>query len=118
RGGDVAVGSLVSYNAGTGEEAFFRGTLHPYLYENWNGSWTANAVQGTVFGFAHGPKPYFQLAAGWYFGWLNERNRFELGEGIFVHAWWDVWIITANLIKNRGFANGAYVEFPRLEIQF
>jgi hypothetical protein len=118
RGIDGAAGAYLSYNAGTGEEAYFRGALYPTLYESWNGHWTANATQALVFGYMHGPEPYPQILAGWYLGWLAEKNGFDLGEGIFVHAWWDFWVITANFIKNRSYANELYIQLPQVDIRF
>lgn len=118
RGSDVAAGVYLSYNAGTGEEAYFRGVLYPTLYESWNGHWTANVAQSLIFGYMHGPQPYPQIIAGWYFGYLAEKNGFELGENIFIHAWWDVWILTANLIKNRSNSNNFYVQLPQIDIRF
>lgn len=117
-GGDVAAGLYLSYNAGTGEEAYFRGVFHPTLYESWNGSWLANAAQGLVFGYMHGPAPYPQILAGWYLGWLSERNGFDLGENVFIHAWWDVWVLTAHLIRNRSNANNVYIQLPSFSMRF
>lgn len=118
RGIDGLAGAYLSYNAGTGEEAYFRGVLYPTLYENWNGHWTANAAQSLLFGYSHGATPYFQILAGWYLGWVTEKNGFELGESIFIHAWWDLWVITASFIRNRSLANDVYIQLPQLEIRF
>lgn len=118
RANDLAVSTYVSYEAGTGEEAFFRGYLHPILYEETNGSWVANAGQAVVFGFAHGPKAYPQLAMGYYLGWLAEKNQFELGEGIFVHAWWDFFVLAGELIRQRSLAQPLYVQFPSFVLRF
>lgn len=118
RGSDIATGLYLSYNAGTGEEAYFRGVLHPTLYEAWGGSGWANFTQGLVFGFMHGPAPYPQVLAGWYLGWLAERNGFDLGENIFIHAWWDVWILTASLIAHRSSGNPVYIQLPTLTMRF
>lgn len=119
RGSDLATGLYLSYNAGTGEEAYFRGVLYPTLYEAWHGSLWANFAQGLIFGFAHGPAPYPQIISGWYLGWLAERNGFDLGESIFVHAWWDVWLITASLILNRSNANSdLYIQLPAFSMRF
>jgi len=118
RGIDPFAGTYLSYNAGTGEEAYFRGVLYPTLYETWNGHWTANVAQALIFGYVHGPRPYPQLIAGYYLGYLAEKNGFDLGENIFIHTWWDVWLITANFIKNRGHVNNFYLEFPQLIVRF
>ncbi len=110
--------SYTSYVAGTGEEAFFRGWLYPVLYENTNSHIISNLVQGTAFGYAHGPQPYFQLAFGFYAGWLNQRNNFDLGEAIFVHAWWDFWVITAEYARSRSMTRDYNFQLPPLQISF
>jgi membrane protease YdiL (CAAX protease family) len=118
RGIDPAAAAYLSYNAGTGEEAYFRGVLYPTLYESWNGGWTANVAQALIFGYAHGERPYPQILGGLYFGYLAEKNGFDLGENIFIHAWWDVWLMMADFIKDRGYANGYYFQLPQINIRF
>lgn len=98
---DGAASSYVSYVAGTGEEAFFRGWMYPVLYQKTNSYLISNIAQGTAFGFAHGPEPYFQLAFGYYAGWLNQRNNFDIGEITFIHAWWNFWVIGASYARSR-----------------
>lgn len=115
---DVGVGSAISYNAGTGEEAFFRGYMYPVLYEKWNGSWTANAAQSAVFGLGHPSNPFEAALAGFYFGWLTERNGFDLGEATFLHAWWDFWVINADYIRRRSVTEDYYFRLPPLQMTF
>jgi hypothetical protein len=115
---DGLASSYTSYVAGTGEEAFFRGWMYPVLYQNTNSHIISNLVQGTAFGYAHGPQPYFQLAFGFYAGWLNERNNFDLGEAIFVHAWWDFWVIAAEYARSRSFTRDYNIQLPPLQLSF
>jgi hypothetical protein len=115
---DATASSFESYVAGSSEEAFFRGWMMPILYENTQSFWLSNAIQGTAFGYAHGPRPYFQLAAGYYAGWLTDRNHYDLSEVIFVHAWWDFWVLAASYARNRAFTHDMKVDFPLINFSF
>ncbi len=119
--GDIAFASGISYNAGVGEEALFRGWMFPLLTEAYgveNVFW-ANLTQAAIFGAAHLSEdnrlPVFQLAAGYYFGWLAKKNAWSLREAIFVHTWWDVIVFTASFTqKNRK----ASIYVPLYQTQF
>ncbi|MGE3760274.1 MAG: lysostaphin resistance A-like protein, partial [Pseudobdellovibrionaceae bacterium] len=91
----------ISYNAGVGEEALFRGYLMMNLRESWGSDFWSNAATATVFGLAHlspsNRAPVAQLALGYYLGWITQRNDWTLSESIFLHAWWDVLAIAAAL---------------------
>lgn len=115
---DAVASSYSSYVAGTGEEAFFRGWVYPILFQNTQSHLISNTVQGLAFGYAHGPQPYFQLAAGLYFGWLSNRNNFDIGEPIFVHAWWDFWIIAAEYVRSRSFTRDYNIQLPAASFLF
>lgn len=115
---DGVASSYTSYMAGTGEEAFFRGWAYPVLYQNTGSHFTSNLIQGTAFGFAHGPNPYFQLAFGFYSGWLTQRNNFDLGESIFIHAWWDFWVITAEYARSRSMTKDYNFQLPPFQLSF
>lgn len=92
-GSDAFFTSSLSYNAGTHEEAVFRGWLMPVIME-WTGSETVSAIgSAAVFAAAHlssNPRPLPQFALGWYWGYLSQKNHWTLSEGIFNHVWWDV----------------------------
>jgi hypothetical protein len=115
---DGLASSYSSYQAGTGEEALFRGWMYPVLYENTQSHLVANATQGVIFGVAHGPTAYFQTAAGFYFGWLTVRNNYDLGESVFDHAWWDFWIIGAEVARSRGLTNDYNIQLPPFQFSF
>ncbi len=115
---DGAASSYFSYVAGTGEEAFFRGWMYPVLYQKTGSHIASNLIQGTAFGFAHGSTPYFQLAFGFYAGWLTERNNFDLGESIFIHAWWDFWVMTAALARSRSKTEDFNFQLPPFQFSF
>jgi len=112
---DGVSSTYMSYVAGTGEEAMFRGWMYPVLYQNTDNHFLSNAIQGTVFGYMHGPKPYFQLAFGFYAGWLTKRNEFDIGEAAFVHAWWDFWLIAAEFARSRSFTEDFNIQLPPLQ---
>lgn len=92
-GDDVFYASAFSYNAGTHEEAMFRGWLQPWLMEQLDSNFQSNAIQSLAFGAAHlgtNSLPIIQVLLGYHLGWVNQRNGYLLSEGIFIHAWWDV----------------------------
>ncbi len=98
---DAAYAQVFSYNAGVSEEAAFRGYLQPVLYESWNSPFWSNLTQATVFSLAHlgtNDRPFPQLGMGYYFGWLQQKRDWTLSEGIFIHAWWDVIVISTNYL--------------------
>ena len=97
--GDIAFAGGISYNAGVGEEAMFRGWMFPLFVEAFGSSFWGNMAQSTIFAAAHLSEdnqfPLAQFMAGYYFAWLAKRNGWTLQESIFVHAWWDVIVFTA-----------------------
>jgi membrane protease YdiL (CAAX protease family) len=114
----------LSYNAGTGEEALFRGWFMPLLRANTGSDFYANGINALVFGLGHlsatNRAPLFQAAFGYYLGYLSQRNGWSLGEGIFIHAWWDFFVVSASyavssLDKRRA---SPIIWFPPLEISF
>ena len=96
---DLVYTSAVSYNAGTHEEAVFRGWLLPLLYEASGHQWFANGVQALAFGLAHRNTiafPLFQTLAGVYLGSLTIQDQYRLEQAVFLHTWWDVIAIAAS----------------------
>lgn len=102
---DVVFGSLVSLNAGIGEEALFRGWLYPELYQSFGQRfWPANGLQAAVFGALHPDAEWFALViAGWAFyqGWLTRHNGWSVRESVFQHVWYDVVVILLDLADAR-----------------
>ncbi len=120
--GDLLFSSAISYNAGVGEEALFRGWMFPLFVEAYGveNSFWANLTQAAIFGAAHisadNPVPLFQTAAGYYFGWLAKKNGWSLREAIFVHTWWDVIVFTAQFTQ--GDKKKASIYVPIYQSQF
>lgn len=83
-----------SYQAGVGEEAFFRGFLYPYMTTSLNSNFWGNVLSSTLFGAAHissdNPFPLFQTAFGMYDAYVTKKNNWSIQESIFLHFWWDV----------------------------
>ena len=82
-----------SYNAGTHEEAVFRGWGMPLFHEAGLSEGWSNLAQATMFAAAHMganqiPLPQFFL--GLHLGNVTQRNSWTLQESIFIHVWWDV----------------------------
>lgn len=96
---DAAFAAGFSFNAGTHEEAVFRGWLMPALHEyGMNEPW-ANGAQASLFAIAHlnnNPFPIAQLAFGWHLGSVTQANGWSLKESIFIHTWWDIIAMTAS----------------------
>lgn len=97
---DSPVIGSISYNAGVGEEAAFRGWLLPMFHQKMGQRfWASNLSQAGVFAALHIQKdnyiPWPQLLLGSYLGWLAQYRDWEISEGIFIHAWWDVLALTA-----------------------
>jgi hypothetical protein len=115
---DAAFVSGTSYNAGVGEEAFFRGYLMPMFREGFGSNFWSNATTSVLFGAAHLGTvsfPIVQTGLGFYLGWLSQRSDWSLRQSIFLHAWWDVIALGAQVANSK---NGGYVGLPPLTIQF
>lgn len=120
---DMAFTLGTSYNAGTHEEALFRGFLMPVLHE-WmgNGFWS-NTTQALIFASSHlntVKLPLPQFALGWHVGWVTQRNEWQIGEAIFIHTWWNVFafLSTYQIKKRDPKAAASPLLLPPLEIRF
>ncbi len=101
-GGDYASIGAVGYGPGVGEEPAFRGFVLPAFYENMGHRfWLANVSQGLVFASLHisgdNPVPWPQFLLGSYLGWLTQYRGWTISENIFIHAWWNIIVMTAEL---------------------
>ncbi len=103
---DFAFTSGISYQAGVGEEAFFRGYMMPIMKYATDSNIWSNAITAGVFGLAHLSKdnkfPIAQVAMGYYLGWLTQRNSWSIRESVFLHAWWDVIALSGAIAASRG----------------
>lgn len=93
----------LSYGAGVGEEALFRGWLYPVLHQNLGQQfWLSNSLQAASFGGLHAGQagPFAFVIGGWalYEGWLTRRNGWSIRESVFHHFWYDVAVATATLL--------------------
>ncbi len=90
---DAFFAGAFSYNAGTHEEAMFRGWIMPVMRDSWGSDFWSNAAQSVIFAAAHLNQvqvPLAQLLLGYHLGYVTQKNGWMLGENIFIHAWWDV----------------------------
>ncbi len=121
---DVFYGGAYSYLAGTHEEALFRGWMMPVLMQSWNSPFWSNTVTSAAFALAHLGSvgldvPWPQFIAGWYLGYLTQKNNWTLGESVFVHTWWDVIVITAAFaIEARDKSREVKVNLPLLNFSY
>lgn len=102
-GGDLAYSVGLSYNAGVGEEALFRGFMMPIMVDIVDSPLLGNLATASLFAVAHvssgNPIPWPQFVLGYYFGWLVQHNNWTLSEAIFVHTWWDIIVFSFNFAQ-------------------
>ena len=112
-GQDVSARDLHIYNASAneftavGEEGFFRGFLNNEFSDRWGNGWGLT-WSSLLFGVAHTGQGQTANAlqasvAGAYLGWINQRNGFQIGEGVALHYWINV-IAGISAIRNGGSA--------------
>jgi hypothetical protein len=106
RGRDAAFSAGLSYNAGVGEEALYRGYLMPLLQQRLGGrARTANGLQAAVFAAGHGDFSPLGFAShfgfGIYAGYLANRNRGSLRQNVFNHFLWDVVAVSGSLLTRQ-----------------
>ena len=92
-GSDAFFTGAYSYNAGTHEEAMFRGWFMPFAAEYTGSPFWANVGQSLLFAVAHlnnNSTPLPQLLLGYHLGNVVQDDGWRLGEAIFIHVWWDV----------------------------
>jgi membrane protease YdiL (CAAX protease family) len=91
---DVVFASAISYNAGTHEEAVFRGWVMPMFMQWTDSPFWSNTITNAVFASLHlsaeNPLPWPQFFLGWHLGYVTQKNHWTIGESIFIHTWWDV----------------------------
>jgi len=113
RADDVSSQQLHAYNltanefTAVGEEGFFRGFLNNEFSNRWGDGWGL-AGSSLVFGLAHTGQGQTANAvqaalAGAYLGWVQQRNGFQIGEGVALHYWFNV-IAGISAIRNGGSA--------------
>jgi uncharacterized protein len=94
KGTDFLFAGALSAGAGISEEAVFRGWLMPATNYYVDSPWVSNLITAVLFGAAHlggdNTFPLPQALAGYYFGWVAQRNDWAIGESIFIHTWVDV----------------------------
>ncbi|MFW6089713.1 MAG: CPBP family intramembrane glutamic endopeptidase, partial [Gemmatimonadota bacterium] len=117
RGRDAAFAVALSYNAGVGEEAAFRGWLLPMLHQKTGQRfWLANAIQAGIFGAMHPDAGAFAAviaASALYEGWVTRRDDWSIRESIFHHFWYDVAVTTATLLADER-PSGIQLTFPTI----
>lgn len=113
-GHDALFLAALSYDAGVGEEALFRGWLYPLLYQNTGRRfWIANTIQAATFGALHPQAGEFAIAIGawaFYEGWVTRRNGWSVRESIFHHFWYDVAVSVATVLADE--RKTAVIAFP------
>jgi len=98
-----------------GEEAFFRGFLNNEFSSRY-GDGTGLVTSSVIFGLAHTGQGQTAnalqaTAAGFYFGWLHQKNGYAVGEGAALHYWFNV-LAGAAAIHNGGSAELLHIQLP------
>jgi membrane protease YdiL (CAAX protease family) len=113
RGPDVSARDLHLYNVtaneftAVSEEGFFRGFINNEFSDRWGNGWGLT-WSSLLFGIAHTGQGQTANAveasiAGAYLGWVQQRNGFEIGEGVALHYWINV-LAGIAAIRNGGSA--------------
>jgi hypothetical protein len=121
RAPDVSTNALYAYEltanefTAVGEEGFFRGFLNNELSDRWGNGWGL-VGSSTIFGLAHTGQGQtanvFQAGlAGAYLGWVQQRNDFQIGEGVAIHYWVNV-IAGIAAIRHGGSAQLVSLNIP------
>ena len=121
RGQDVSKADLHVYNitanefTAVGEEGFFRGFANNELSDRWGNGWGL-AGSSLLFGISHTGQGNTANAvqaslAGAYVGWVQQRNGFQIGEGVALHYWVNV-LAGISAIRNGGSAQLVSLRLP------
>jgi hypothetical protein len=100
RSDDVSARDLHIYNVtaneftAVGEEGFFRGFVNNEFSDRWGDGWGL-VWSSLLFGVSHTGQGQSANAlqatlAGAYLGWMQQRNEFEIVEGVALHYWINV----------------------------
>ena len=106
----------ISYNAGVGEEALFRGWMMPVIREYTTFDNISNITTSAIFAAAHISEhqqnvlPQFLL--GYYFGYITQKNDWQISEAIFIHSWWDVIVFLSSYMTNEALEQNNQVSLP------
>jgi membrane protease YdiL (CAAX protease family) len=95
---DAFYAGAFSFNAGTHEEAVFRGWIMPEFRELTGSDLWSNLIQSTFFALAHlgdNQLPLPQFGLGYYLGHLTQQNNWSFKESVFIHTWWDIIIFSS-----------------------
>lgn len=105
-----------------GEEAFFRGVLNNGLSDSLGETWGL-AGSSALFGLAHagvGSQASGLEAGvfGLYLGWLQQRNDYDIREGVAIHFWWDFLTGLAMLQQRKGQIGNRPVRLAQVSFHF
>jgi len=103
-----------------GEESFFRGVLNNGFSSAFGENWGL-AGSSVVFGLAHAgvgaqATPFEATVFGAYLGWLQQRNDYDIREGVAIHFWWD--FLTALAMLHTRTAQSAQAPVRLAEVAF
>jgi len=121
RAPDVSARDLHVFNftanemTAVGEEAFFRGFVNNEFSSRYGDGWGLVA-SSAIFGLAHTGQGQTAnalqaTAAGFYFGWLHQKNSYQAAEGAALHYWFNV-LAGISAIHNGGAAELLHIELP------
>lgn len=87
-----------------GEESFFRGFINNGLSDSLGEGWGL-FLSSAIFGLAHegigGQATAGQATLfGLYLGWIQQRNDYDIREGVAIHFWWD-FLVSLGMLQQR-----------------
>lgn len=105
--------ALMTYGfVGLGEEGLYRGFLFPSFSQVLSSKWAGAILSSAVFSVSHATGGSSNLQAspllqrfigGMFFCWQADRNRYDLRKNIFAHAWYDILVDDAGMIRGLKF---------------
>jgi len=120
---ELGTGFALQYEmVAVGEEGFFRGVLNNGFSNAFGETWGL-ITSTTAFGLAHmgqGTQASgLQAGAfGLYLGWLQQRNDYDIRQGVAIHFWWDFLVALATLQQRKAQAGSPPVQLAAVTLSF
>jgi membrane protease YdiL (CAAX protease family) len=120
---EIGAGFAFQYEmVAVGEEGFFRGVLNNGFSSAFGETWGL-VTSSAVFGLAHtgqGTQASGLQAGvfGLYVGWLQQRNDYDIRQGIAIHFWWDFLLGLATLQQRKAEIGAPPVRLASVTLRF
>jgi hypothetical protein len=120
---ELGAGFALQYEmVAVGEEGFFRGVLNNGFSSAFGETWGL-VTSSTAFGLAHtgqGTQASGLQAGvfGLYLGWLQQRNDYDIRQGVAIHFWWDFLLGLAMLQQRKAQIGDRPVRLASVTLRF